>query len=163
MPLPVSYYQITLADNTAKGNGEPETTSFEVPIITLTPANVAATATLAGNLKTALAGVVIGRFVKDTLTYDRAVNGAQIPATDPLAQRENKWLCRYHDATTFQKYQVSIGTADLSKHMDNSEFVDLTTGAGAAVKTAFEALIVSPADATHSVILDSMQFVGRNS
>lgn len=163
MALPVSFYQITLADNTKKANGEPETTSSEVPIITLTPANVAATATLAGNLKTALASLVIGRFVKDTLTYDRAINGAQIPATDPLAQRENKWLCRYHDATTFQKASVSFGTADLSKHMDNSEFVDLATGDGAALKTAFEALVVSPYDATHTVVLDSVQFVGRNS
>jgi hypothetical protein len=162
MPLPVSFYNITIADNTAKSTGEPETTSGEVPIITLTPANVAATATLCGNLKTALAGLVLGRFVADTLVYDRAKNGANIPADDDLAQRENKWLCRYHDATTFQKFSVSYGTADLSKHKQNSEFVDLTTGAGAAFKTAFEAVVVSPADSTHTVVLDSMQFVGRN-
>jgi hypothetical protein len=163
MALPLSYFQITLADNTAKSNGEPETTSTEVAITTLTPSNVAATETLCGNLKTALAALVLGRFVKNSLTYNRAQNGAQIPADDDLAQRENKWLCRYHDATTYQKFSVSFGTADLSKHKPNSEFVDLATGDGAAFKTAFEAVVVSPADSSHSVVLDSMQFVGRNS
>jgi len=163
MAIPLSYYTITLADNTAKSNGEPEVTSAEVAITTLTPANVAATETLCGNLKTALAAIVLGRFVKNTLTYARTANGAQIPATDPLAQRENKWLARYHDAVTFQKFTVSFGTADLSKHKDNSEFVDLLTGDGAAFKAAFEAVVVSPADASHATVLDSMQFVGRNS
>jgi len=163
MALPVSYYQITLADNTAKANGEPETTSSEVPIITLTPANVAATATLAGNLQTALAALVIGRFVKNTLTYDRASNGAQIPATDPLAQRENKWLARYHDATNFQKFSVSFPCADLSKLASGEEFLDLTAGVGLAVKEAFEDVVVSPNDSSHTVVLDTMQFVGRNS
>lgn len=163
MAIPVSYYSMTIADNTAKSNGEPETTSTSFPITTLTPANVAATATLAGNLQTALAAITLGRYVKHELVYDRENVGAQIPATSDLAQRENKWLMRYHDATTFQKYQVSVGTADLSKHMANSEFVDLTAGDGQALKTAFEAVVVSPADSTHSVVLDSVQFVGRNS
>lgn len=163
MPLPVSFYSMTIADNTAKSTGEPETTSSSFPITTLTPANVAATLTLAGNLQTAIAALVVGRFVKTEATYAREPIGAQIPATDPLAQRENKWLMRYHDATTYQKFQVSVGTADLSKHGTNSEFVDLTAGSGLALKTAFEAVVVSPADATHATVLDSVQFVGRNS
>lgn len=162
MTLPHSFYIITLADNTAKSNGEPEKTSTSVPVTSLTPANVAAQETLMGNLKTALAALVLGRFVQDETVYARNLLGTT-PADDPLAQRENKWLCRYHDATTFQKFQVSFGTADLSKHMTNSEFVDLSAGDGAAFKTAFEAVVVSPAAAEHAVVLDSMQFVGRNS
>jgi hypothetical protein len=162
MALPLSFYEITLADNTAKSNGEPETTSSAVAIITLTPSNVAATETLCGNLSAALAALVLGRFVKNSTTYARNVLGST-PASDPLAQRENKWLCRYHDNTTFKKFQVSFGTADLSKHMTNSEFVDLAAGDGLAFKTAFEAVVVSPDDAAHTITLDSMQFVGRNS
>ena len=158
----LSWYSITLADNTEKMNGEPETTHAAVAITTLTPANVAATETLCGNLAAALAALVLGRFVKNELVYARNANGAQIPASDPLAQRENKWLCRYHDATDFTKYQVSFGTADLSKHKANSEFVDLTAGDGQAFKTAFEAVVKAPADAAHAVVLDSIQFVGRN-
>lgn len=162
MPIPLSYFKISIADNTAKSTGEPESSHATVAITTLTPANVAATATLCGNLKTALAALVLGRFIKDELTYTRELLGAQIPATDPLAQRENKWLCRYHDATTFERFQVSFPTADLSKHMTNSEFVDLSAGDGAAFKTAFEAVVVPPTDSSHTVVLDSMQFVGRN-
>jgi len=131
-------------------------------VTTLTPANVASQETLMGNLATALAGIFIGRFVKQTTTFARVQNGAQIPATDPLAQRENKYLLRYHDATTFQKFTVSYGTADLSVHLPNSEFVDLAVDPGLAVKTAFEAVAVSPDDSTHAVVLDSIQFVGRN-
>lgn len=161
MALPLSYYSITIADNTKKANGEPETTGMSFPVTTLTPANVAAEITKAGNLKVALAAITLGNFIKDESTYARNLL-AQGPAADPLAQRENKWLMRYHDATTYQKFQVSVGTADLTKKMANSEFIDLTAGDGLALKTAFEAVVVSPADSSHSVVLDSVQFVGRN-
>lgn len=162
MAVPLSFYSITLADNTAKSNGEPETTSAQVAITTLTPANVAATIALCGTLASTLAALVLGRFVKNETVYARNNLGAS-PADSDLAQRENKWLCRYHDATTFEKFQVSFGTADLSKHKANSEFVDLAAGDGLAFKTAFEAVVVSPNDSAHTVVLDSMQFVGRNS
>lgn len=163
MPLPLSYYSITIADNTLdQKTRKPEMTSTEFAISTLTPANAAATETLAGNLAAALAAVTLGNFVKNQIVYARNQSGAVVPATDPLAQRENKWLLRYHDAVNFQNYVVSVGTADLSLKMANSEFVDLTTGAGAAVKTAFEAVVVAPNDSSHATVLDSMQFVGRN-
>lgn len=162
MALPVSYASITLADYTERANGQPETTTTQFPIITLTPGNVAATSTLVGNLRTALAAIVLGRFIKNELTYARNETGEPIPADDQNAQRENKWLCRYHDATNFKKFQMSFGTADLSQLADHQETLDLTAGVGADFKDAFEAVVVSPYDAANSVVLDSMQFVGRN-
>lgn len=161
MPLPFSFWSQTMGDNTRKPNGEPETTTMSVPITTLTPANAAATETLTGNLATAIAAITLGSLIKRELTYVRT-EFEKIPASSPLAQRENKWLLRYHDATSFQKASVSIGTADLTELTGNSEFLVLTSGNGAALKTAFEAVVVSPYDSTHSVILDSVQFVGRN-
>jgi len=161
MALPISFWSQSLGDNTRKPNGEPETTTMSVPIITLTPANVAATETLTGNLATAIAAIVLGANNKRELTYN-VTQFEKIPAASPLAQRENKWLLRYHDATTFQKATVSIGTADLTELAGNSEFLVITAGAGLALKTAFEAVVVSPYDASHTVILDSVQFVGRN-
>lgn len=161
MPLPLSFYSLTVADNTLKPNGEPETTSMTFPVTTLTPANVAAQITLAGNLKVALAAITLGNFLKDESTYARNLLGAGAAAST-LAQRENKWLMRYHDATNFVKYQVSIGTADLTLLPPNGEFLDLTAGDGLALKTAFEAVVVAPGDSTHATILDSVQFVGRN-
>lgn len=162
MALPVSFAKITLADNTKKSNGRPETTHSEFAIPTLTPANVAATITLVGNLKVALAGLVLGRFIADEVIYNRELLGAQIPATSPNAQRENKWLARYHDPVTYNNYTLTFGTADLTKLMTNSEFVDLTAGPGADFKTAFDAVVTSPEDASRLGVLDSLQFVGRN-
>lgn len=161
MAKPTSFASFTVADNTLKNSGEPETGSFEGAIATQTPSNVAATVTAIGNFITAMAGLCIGNVLKDELIYARAKPNTGA-ASDPLAQRENKWLCRYHDNTNLLKFRMSIPCADLSKHMTNSEFVDLSTGAGASFKTAFEALYVSPDDPSHAITLDSMQFVGRN-
>lgn len=160
MALPVSYYTLTIADNTVR-NGQPETTSVAVPITTLTSGNVVAQTTLVGNLQTAIAALTIGNLLKSEMLFSRTLIGAGA-AADPLAQRENKLLLRYHDAVEFQKFQVSIGTFDLTFLIANSEYVDLAAGAGLALKTAFEAVVVSPADSAHAVILDSAQFVGRN-
>lgn len=161
MALPLSYMSMTLADNTVKANGEPETTSTIFPVVTMTPANAAAQVTLQGNLRTAIAAIVLGNFLKNEVTYvvNRTGNG---PSADPLAQRENKWLFRYHDPVTFQKATLSVGTADLTAKIANSEFVDLTAGDGLALKTAFQAVVVSPYDAANMAVLDSVQFVGRN-
>jgi len=163
MALPLSYYSVTLADNTTKKNGEPETTSFQVPTITLTPGNVAANVALMGTLASTVAAITLGSFQNNNITYARNLLGVG-PAASNLAQRENKWLVRYHDATTYQKFQVSIGTADISLLPDHDEFLDLAdAGVGQAFKEAFEAIVVSPANSSNSVVVDSVQFVGRNS
>ena len=162
MAKPISFASITLADNTKKSNGKPETSSTEFAIPTLTPVNAAATVTLVGNLKTALAGLVLGRFLKDEIVWSREKQGPQTPADDPLAQRENKWLASYHDPVSYNGYVLTFPTADLSKHMANSEFVDLTAGDGLAFKTAFDAVVASPEDASRLGVLDTLMYVGRN-
>jgi len=162
MALPTSFVSQTKSDNTMKQNGEAESTSWRLPVTTITAANFNAQATKITTLDGAVAAITLGRTIK-TSTAVNVFEQANTPASDPLAQRENKWLARYHDATNGQKFTVSWGTADLSLHMTNSEFLDLTTGAGATLKTAFEDVVVSPNDASHAVVLDSVQFVGRNS
>lgn len=161
MPVPISYYSQTLNDNTVNSKGIPETTNFEVAITTLTPANVAAQETAAGALRAAIAGIVIGEFGKNQLIYSRNL-GSVDPATSQLAQREKKWLVRYHDAVTMEKFTTSIGTADLTKLPNHSEFLDLTAGEGQTFKSAFEAFVKSPSDVAHAVVVDSVQYVGRN-
>lgn len=161
MAIPLSYFGATVADNTQKANGEPETSSWNVAITTLTPANVAATETLCGNLLTAAQAITLGSNQNKRIVYAQTILGAS-PAASTAAQRENKWLCRYHDATNFKKYVVSLPCADLTKLVSGSEFLVLTGGDGAAFKTAFEAVVVPPDDSSHTVVLDSVQFVGRN-
>ena len=161
MSLPVSAFVYTLADNTTKNNGQPEVTTTRFNINTLTAANLVAQTALIGNLVTAVEAVTIGNLVKreTVLAHDKPNSG---PSSNVLAQRENKWLFRYHGTTLNQNFQLSIGTADLSKLVSHSEFLDLGTSPGSDLKTAFEAIVVSPNDAAEAVVLDSVQFVGRN-
>jgi len=162
MALPVSFFTHTIADNTLKSNGQPETTSTEVAITTLNAGNVVAQQTLINDLAVAIAGITLGQVNKDTVILNR-IPGVPGPSSNPLAQRENKYLVRYHDATTYQKMSVSYGTADLSLLTNNSEFLDLSGTEAAAFVTAFEAVVKSNFDPTHAVVVDSIQFVGRNS
>lgn len=162
MALPLSFWNQTLADNTLKPNGEPETTNTGFSIATLTPSSVAAAETAMGTLASAIQAIILGRVVQRELIYWRQ-QFEKIPATSTLAQRENKWFLRYHDAVTYQKMTRSIGTADLTKLAGNSEFLVLGSGPGATLKTAFEAIVVSDYDPANAVVLDSVQFVGRNS
>lgn len=161
MALPVSFLSLTQADNTLKGNGTPETTTVTLPVITISAANLVAQTTLHDALIAALLDITIGNALKRELTAARTILGS-LPSSDPNSQRENKYLMRYHGATLLEKFQASIGCADLSKHMAHSEFIDLTADEGLALKTAFEAVVRSPGDSSEGVVLDSVQFVGRN-
>lgn len=154
MALPVSFLEEQYADY---GN---EKARFKLPVATLTAANYVAKKALIDTLVTSITAVVIGNLNQETIIIDRVavVAGA---ATSNLAQRENKWLCRYHDATNAKKYRAELPTADLSQLAAHSEFLDLSGGVGAALKAAFEAIVVSPFDDGHAVVLDSVQFVGR--
>jgi len=161
MALPVSFYGMTYNDNTVRDNGVPESTSFRVATTTITAANLVAQEALITAFVSSLNDIVIGQEAKQTVTArDTLVSSS--PASSPLAQRENKWLCRYHDVTTQQKFTVSIGTADLSLLTNNSEFLDITQTEGLAFKIDFDGLVKSPSDPTHGVSLDSVQFVGRS-
>ncbi len=161
MATPVSFWGATWNDNTVKRNGDPESASTEFAIVTLTAANIVAQTALLVTLKDALNAISIGQFSKETTTAFRGTPST-VPAGSTLSQRENKYLIRYHDSLTNRKYRGSIPCADLSLLPDGSEFLDLTTGEGADVKAAFEAVIVSPDNTAAAVVVDSIQFVGRN-
>jgi len=165
MATPTSFHSERYADNTIDPKtGRPETASFQVAITNLTPANVAAQITLINDLSSAVAALVIGNADGNEVVYDRNDLAAS-PAASPLAQRENKWLVRYHGSVSHKRFRVSLPTADLTLLANNSEFLDITTAAspGNDFKVAFEAVVKSPDDDTESVVVDSVQFVGRNS
>jgi hypothetical protein len=162
MALPVSFYSQTYADNTIKSNGQVEKSGWTVAVANLTAANVVAQDVLIGTLGVAIDAILLGVRTEIAVVFARQHQGTG-PSSNPLAQRENKFLIRYHGATLFKKFNISIPTADLTKLMTNSEFVDVTSGPGQAIKTAWELVVVSPDDAAEATILDSIQFVGRNS
>jgi len=161
MAVPTSFASWTYNDSTLKSNGEPESSSFRLPITNLTAANVAAQAALVDTLTTAIEAVVLGVLQKKSVVYEEVVL-SDIAANDQLAQREIKLLCRYHGVTSGSKFRCSIPTFDLALLPLHSEFLDLTADEGLALKSAFEAIIKSPNDDTEAVVLDSAQFVGRN-
>lgn len=161
MALPVSYWGQTLNDNTLKSNGDAESSSFRFPITTLTAANVVAQTALLATLDTAIQGVTMG-VIRSTTTILEEELGLGTPAGSPLAQRENKYLLRMHDLITGKKFTRSLPTADLSLLANNSEFLDITAGAGLTLKNAIEAVVKSPYDGANAVVLDTVQFVGRN-
>lgn len=162
MALPSSFASWTMNDNTRKANGEPESANFSLPIITLTPANAAATETAVLDLETAILNITLGELAKREIVYARDALSSS-PAASVQAQRELKLLLRYTDAVTGAKFRVSIPTFDLSQLPANSEFLNLAAGVGAALKTAFEAVVRSPDNDANAVVLQSAQFVGRNS
>jgi len=159
MALPVSFYSLTQNDNTTKPSQE--STVTKLPISTLNVGNLTAKLALIASLENALEGICIGNPAKSEIVLARTIISGD-PAATTAAQREIKWLLRYHGATLHEKFQATLGTADLEQLADGEEFLDLSTGTGAALKTAFEAVVVSPGDAAESVVLDSVQFVGRN-
>jgi len=127
---------------------------------TLTAANLAAQQALHTALFNTLADCTLGIVVKqETVISDTVI--ASGPATSPLSQRENKWLIRYHDASTGDKLTASLPNADLTLLGTNSEYMDPTGAEFLALKAAFEAVVYSP-DNANLVVLDSLQFVGRN-
>jgi hypothetical protein len=153
MARPVSFFSIGFRDYSK------EPSNFSVPVTTITAANQVAETALINTLDGAVIAVTLGRAQKDEIVLERAVLSALLP-TSPDAQREKKWLVRYHDATTGIKYQSEIPCADLSILAVNSDFADTTNAAYTALKSAWEAVVRSPDD-NNLTVMDSMQFVGR--
>lgn len=162
MALPTSFYVASIYDNTLKSNGLPEAATYRVPVTTLTAANLVAQSALILALQNAIDAITLGN-VRKTIIEQAVTEFAVGAATNVLAQRENKWLVRYHGNTLGQKFQMSIPTADLSQLPTHSEFLDIANpGVGADLVDAFEAIVKSPNDGAETVIVDSVQFVGRN-
>jgi hypothetical protein len=159
MARPLTYASQTLQDYGTPGSGSgAEKSSLKVWGATLTSGNIVAQLGLAAALWTAALDLTVG---SQSATKVLAVStDSAVVNTNPLAQRENKWLVRYHD-TASTKFSVEVPTADLSLLDTGTEFLDLAGTEAAAFVTAFEAYAKSPDDPTLTVTLDSIQFVGR--
>jgi hypothetical protein len=159
MARPISYASQTLQDYGKVGSGTGgEKSSWSFWTANLTAANLTAQEGLISALFTATLDITRGS--QSSTRILAASTSSAVTNNDPLAQRENKWLVRYHDADG-TKFTLEIPTADLSLLTDGDEFLDLTGTEAAAFKTAFEAVVKSPDDPTLATTLDSMQFVGR--
>jgi len=159
MARPISRITQTLQDYGTPGSGSgAEKSTWSLWTANLSAANFTAQQGLISALYTATLDLTLG---SQAATSELAVSTqSAVENTNPLAQRENKWLVRYHDSGG-TKFTVEIPTADLSLLTTGTEFLDLAGTEAAAYKTAFEAVVKSPDDPTLAVTLDSIQFVGR--
>ena len=151
--MPNSTFSLSIRDYAG------EISRFRVHITTLTAANFAATITALDTLSTAVQGVIIGVRARQITTADDSSLSNGLPSS-PLAQRENKWLARSEDNVTHVIGRNEIPTADLTLLTNNSEIItDFTPAALAALKSAWEAVVVS--EDGNNVTLRSLQYVGK--
>jgi len=162
MARPISKASQTLQDYGTPGSGTgAEKSNWAFWIATLTAANIVAQTGLVSTLYAAALDITLGSQAASNIL---AVSSqSAVVNTNPLAQRENKWLVRYHDSGN-TRFTLEIPTADLSLLDTGTEFLNLAdAGPIAAFVTAFEAVVKSPDDPALTTTIDSIQFVGRRS
>ena len=136
-----------------------ETSSVRFDVATLTAANFDATITLINSLSTAILGVQVENALQSKIVTAQNNLISRSPATDKAAQRESKWLLTLEDNTLHSLSRHELPLADTQYVVANSDFMDLSTSPGSALKTAVEAVVKSPAG--NAVSLVSVQFVGK--
>lgn len=150
MAKPVSSVSVSFRDY------DGELSNVQVWATDLSAANFDAQATARASFITGLRAISLGEYAQSKAVAATVVASAA-KASSPTAQRETKWLVRYHDANGY-KFQMEIPCADPSKLGTNSEFMSDANKASFA--TPFEAFVKSPYDGS-AVTLDSLQLVGR--
>lgn len=110
----------------------------------------------------AIVGVTLGNAQKSILStaVDKDAGTAGVPA-NAFAQREIKWLVRFTDLVTLKKGSREIPCANLALVVQGTDFMDLSAGAGLALKTALDAHMRSTDG--NAVSVDSVEHIGRNS
>lgn len=110
----------------------------------------------------AVDGVTIGNPGQSTLNTSAEKDaGTGVPPANQFAQRELKWLAKYQDNVNNRTYRFEIPCADASLLTANVDRLDLTSGPGAALKSAIDANAKSQDG--NAVTLVSVELVGRNS
>jgi hypothetical protein len=141
-----------------------ELSTVQVHITPITVVTIVAELVIIAALRTAIEGITIGVASRDKIIMDDTIISAARPAS-PLAQREVKWLVRYHGVDNNKKWTCEIPTADLSLAgvlVPGSDFADLTVSPMSDFVTAFQTAVRPPDSDTSLVVVDSVQFVGRN-
>jgi hypothetical protein len=150
----MAFYQRSLMDY------DEELTQFRVHSTDLNAGNLAAQITLQSNLGTALNGVTKGTLQR--IAYGNEVISQSPAPVDDSAQREQKWMVRYHDAITNKKYRAEIGTADTSLLSTvNKKIMDPASAEYIALVAAFEAFVTAT-DTDNAVVVDDIVLVHRN-
>lgn len=138
--------------------GERSTVIFEG--VDFTAVNFDAQVTAQNALRDAVNAITLGELTKVTRIAVESPQPGENPAS-PFAQRELKWLVRYHDDVTGKRATLEIPCADLAKlDPNNQDIADVTDTDIAAFIAAFEAYVLGPSG--NNAEVDQIVFVGRN-
>lgn len=138
-----------------------ESSDFRLTIPVVDNTTWVAINTKLATLRLAIEGIELGNTVGDRRSwFDPKLDPT--PPTDKNADRERKWLVRYHDSVTFDRLRCEIPCADRSLLTGNSDIINAAdfTGAVDTFRTAFEDVIVNPATG-NAVVVDSIESVGK--
>lgn len=138
--------------------GETSTVSF--PSADINETNYVAQAAAADALRTAMEAIMIGGIDQRQLVA--WVEDTAVAPTDPFAQREIKWIVKYHETASGAKHDLEIPCADLAYLDPNANDKILMTDADVvAFISAFEGFVKR--EGTLDVEVDEILFVGRKS
>lgn len=128
----------------------------------ITAVSIAGFLTEFGDLRDAIAAIILGNVAQESWIGDRTTVNDVRPAST-FAQRELKWLVEYHGDTTLKKFTLTIPTADpTGRLIAGTDLADLSETDMAAFVAAFETTARSPDDDTETVTVDAVRLVGRN-
>lgn len=161
---------------------EPERSSVSIGIENVTTSNITAILLASASLRSAMEAITLGQFVDREITISQAFASASTPATNPAAERENKWLVTYEDITEYSNaptntvfnqgyrkvFTLELPTADVGIRINNDNVI-YKRGADTPIPnlpdaetfvTALEAILKSPYGGEASVL--KIEAVGRN-
>lgn len=128
-------------------------------IVTITADNFDATINAVNSLSAAILATQTENALQSKKVMAQDTLVSRSPASDKASQRERKWMLTLEDATLHTLSRHEIPLADSQWVTANSDFADLGASPFAALKTAIEATVKSPAG--NSVLLVSAQLVGK--
>jgi len=136
-----------------------EPTRLGFNTLQITSGNIVAQLALIATLQGAIDNVANGLFDGKTVQAEDVPVGPK--ATDVNAQRESKWRVSFtDDVTPVGNGSFEIGMADLTLLVAGSGLMDVSGGAGAALVTAIEAVVLSRLE--NAVTVTDIIHVGRN-
>lgn len=136
-----------------------EKSNVRFAVTTMTAANFDATNTAINALSTAILAIQKENCLQSKRVIAQNNFITRSPASSAAAQREMKWLLLFEDNTlhTLFRHEIPIANPDLLT--SNSDYLNLGAGVGSDLVDAAEAVVVSPAGNTASLV--SVQFVGK--
>lgn len=141
----------------------------------VTAGNFIGIATALGTFRTTMQELIRGVVVQSQVSIVSRFSASDVPSTDDLAQRGNKWRVSYRDNTPFldaptnsvvnygylKQFDVEIPTANLTLRENNSDVIYTLAGGGVgaaeadieAFVTAFNNVVRSPYGGDAQVIM----------